>query len=78
MGNCCQKKKRVILLGLEFAGKTSILVKLYYNKPAIILPTMGFNNETISYKKLKIHMFDIGGRKRVEILYRHYYPGVRL
>ena len=79
MGNSCQKQKevKVVLIGLDLAGKTSILQQLCYNKSELTTPTFGFNLETISYGNLKIGIWDIGGQKGGQYLYRHYYPEVR-
>ena len=80
MGNCCQSQKEVnvVLIGLDLAGKTSILRQLRYNEAGPTTPTVGFTLETISYKKLEISIWDTGGQEKVRDLWRHYYGQVRL
>ena len=45
---------RVVTLGLDGAGKTSILFKLKQDEFVQTIPTIGFNVETIEYKNFKV------------------------
>lgn len=45
---------RVVTLGLDGAGKTSILFKLKQDEFVSTIPTIGFNVETIEYKNFKV------------------------
>jgi GTPase SAR1 family protein len=38
---------RILLLGLDNAGKTSILYKLKLKQNVVTIPTIGFNVETL-------------------------------
>ncbi|CCH41074.1 ADP-ribosylation factor [Wickerhamomyces ciferrii] len=62
------------MLGLDSAGKTTILYKLKLNKIKTTAPTVGFNVETFQYKNVKFNMWDVGGQDRLRPLWRHYYP----
>lgn len=62
------------MLGLDSAGKTTILYKLKLNKIKTTGPTVGFNIETFQYKNVKFNMWDVGGQDRLRPLWRHYYP----
>jgi len=44
---------RVVTLGLDGSGKTSILFKLKQNEFVQTIPTIGFNVETLEYKNIK-------------------------
>ncbi|KAH3901429.1 probable ADP-ribosylation factor 3 [Saccharomycodes ludwigii] len=69
------REMKILMLGLDNAGKTSILYKLKLNKVKTHeAPTVGFNVETVSYKKVKFNMWDVGGQERLRPLWRHYYP----
>ena len=46
MGN---KEVRVLILGLDNAGKTTILYKLQMGEVVTTVPTIGFNVETVQY-----------------------------
>jgi ADP-ribosylation factor-like protein 1 len=52
---------RVLILGLDNAGKTTILYKLYAPDRVIrTMPTIGFNMETVTYKNLQFNVWDLG------------------
>lgn len=64
---------RVVALGLDGAGKTSILFKLKQNEFMSVTPTIGFNVETIEYKNLRFNIWDIGGQPKLRPLWKHYF-----
>ena len=64
-----KKEARIVMVGLDAAGKTTVLYKLKLND----VPTIGFNVERIEYKNLKMTIWDIGGQDRLRPLWRHYY-----
>jgi ADP-ribosylation factor protein 1 len=37
------------------------------------IPTIGFNVETVQYKKVNFTMWDVGGQDKIRPLWRHYY-----
>lgn len=61
------------MLGLNAAGKTTILYKLKLNQCVTTVPTIGFNVETVTYKDVKFNVWDVGGQDRIKPLWRHYY-----
>jgi tripartite motif-containing protein 23 len=64
---------RVVTLGLDGAGKTSVLFKLKQNEFMTMLPTIGFNVETVEYNNLKFTIWDVGGQHKLRPLWKHYY-----
>merc|ERR1712151_985055 len=66
---------RILMVGLDAAGKTSILYKLKLGEVQATIPTIGFNVETVEYKNIKFTVWDIGGQDRIRKLWRHYYLG---
>jgi small GTP-binding protein len=64
---------RILIQGLDAAGKTTILYKLKLGEVVTTIPTIGFNVETISYKNIDITCWDVGGRDKIRPLWRHYY-----
>ena len=52
-------------IGLDAAGKTTLLYKLKLGEVLTTIPTIGFNVETIEYKGLKMTSWDVGGRVRL-------------
>lgn len=69
------KEVRILMLGLDAAGKTTILYKLKLNQTMTTIPTVGFNVENFTYKNIKFNMWDVGGQDKIRPLWRHYYSG---
>src|SRR3569833_64894 len=63
---------RILMVGLDAAGKTTILYKLKLGEVVTTIPTIGFNVETVEYKNLKFTMWDVGGQDKLRPLWRHY------
>ena len=55
---------KIIIVGLDNAGKTTILYSLLTGDAMMTSPTIGSNVEEIQYKNLKFAMWDIGGQDR--------------
>eukprot|EP00795_Rhopilema_esculentum_P004767 gene4767-21072_t len=64
---------RVVALGLDNAGKTSILFKLKQDEFVSTITTIGFNVEVIEHKSMKFTIWDVGGLQKLRPLWRHYY-----
>lgn len=56
-----QFEKRILLLGLDNAGKTSILFQMRDKEFKATVPTVGLNIEHIVYKRYSMTMWDVGG-----------------
>ena len=54
---------KVILVGLDNAGKTTTLYKLLLNEVVVTAPTIGSNVEEVQYKNVKFVMWDLGGQE---------------
>jgi small GTP-binding protein len=67
------KSKRIVMVGLDAAGKTTVLYKLHMGEVVHTIPTVGFNVETIKYKNIEMTCWDIGGQKKIRGLWYHYY-----
>jgi len=67
--------KRVLLLGLDAAGLTTILYKLRLGEVVTSIPTIGFNVEQVMYKRLCMTVWDVGGQDKIRKLWRYYYQG---
>ena len=64
---------RILMVGLDAAGKTTILYKLKLGEIVTTIPTIGFNVETVEYKNLKFTVWDVGGQDKLRPLWRHYF-----
>ncbi|GMF05612.1 hypothetical protein B5S28_g4248 [[Candida] boidinii] len=67
------KEIRILILGLDGAGKTTILYKLQMGEVVKTKPTIGFNVETLNYKNISINMWDLGGQTSIRPYWRCYY-----
>jgi len=56
-----KKEMRILMLGLDAAGKTTILYRLKLGEVVQSVPTIGFNVESVEYKKIKFTVWDVGG-----------------
>lgn len=56
---------RIAMLGLDAAGKTTILYKLKLNEIVTTIPTVGFNVEEVNFHNLSMTVWDVGGQKAV-------------
>ena len=63
----CPKGARILMLGLDSAGKTTILYKLKLGEVVSTTPTIGFNVETAEFKKVQFKVWDIGGQDKVSV-----------
>ena len=70
-----KKSARILLLGLDAAGKTTMLYKMKLNEVMSTVPTIGFNVEEVKYKNLTMNIWDVGGQTKIRKLWRHYYQG---
>ncbi|ORX84071.1 ARF/SAR superfamily [Anaeromyces robustus] len=67
------KEVRILILGLDGAGKTTILYRLQIGEVVTTIPTIGFNVETVNYKNIKFQVWDLGGQTSIRPYWRCYY-----
>eukprot|EP01064_Diplonema_japonicum_P029182 TRINITY_DN4652_c1_g1_i1.p1 TRINITY_DN4652_c1_g1~~TRINITY_DN4652_c1_g1_i1.p1 ORF type:complete len:201 (+),score=36.29 TRINITY_DN4652_c1_g1_i1:47-604(+) len=68
-----KRNARILMVGLDAAGKTTILYKLKLDEHVTTVPTIGFNVETVEYKNIKFSVWDVGGQDKLRPLWKHYY-----
>ena len=68
-----KKDVRILMLGLDAAGKTTILYQLKMGEIVKTIPTIGFNLESLEYKGLNFTVWDVGGQYKIRVLWKHYY-----
>lgn len=55
-------ERRVLMMGLDDAGKTTLLYRWIMDEVVTTIPTIGFNVETVKYPKgFAFTMWDVGG-----------------
>lgn len=67
------REVRILLLGLDNAGKTTILKKLASEDVAEITPTQGFNIKSVQTAGFKLNVWDIGGQRKIRPYWRNYF-----
>jgi len=70
-----KQEMRILMVGLDAAGKTTILYRLRLGEVVTTIPTIGFNVETVEYNNLSFTVWDVGGQEKIRPLWRHYYNG---
>ena len=68
-----QRDLKILMVGLDAAGKTTILYQLRLGESITSIPTIGFNVETVQYKNVCFNIWDIGGQERLRALWAHYF-----
>lgn len=68
-----EKEMRLLMLGLDNAGKTTILKKYNGEDIDTISPTLGFNIKTLEHKGYKLNIWDVGGQKSLRSYWRNYF-----
>ncbi|CAN7999667.1 unnamed protein product, partial [Ixodes pacificus] len=67
------RELRILLLGLDNAGKTTILKKLASEDVAHITPTQGFNIKSVQAEGFKLNVWDIGGQRKIRPYWQNYF-----
>ncbi|KAL1770833.1 ADP-ribosylation factor 4C [Sigmodon hispidus] len=67
----------IVMLGLDSAGKTTVLYRLKFNEFVNTVPTIGFNTEKIKLsngtaKGISCHFWDVGGQEKLRPLWKSY------
>lgn len=72
-----KREMRILMVGLDAAGKTTILYKLKLGEVVTTIPTIGFNVETVEYRNISFTVWDVGGQDKIRPLWRHYYQNTQ-
>ncbi|XP_053217417.1 putative ADP-ribosylation factor-like protein 5C isoform X2 [Podarcis raffonei] len=67
------REHKVIIIGLDNAGKTTILYQFLMNEVVHTSPTIGSNVEEIVLRKTHFLMWDIGGQETLRSTWHTYY-----
>ncbi|XP_063676897.1 ADP-ribosylation factor-like protein 3 [Bolinopsis microptera] len=67
------REVRILLLGLDNAGKTTILKALADEDITHIMPTQGFNIKSVATTGFKLNVWDIGGQKKIRPYWKNYF-----
>ncbi|XP_020855690.1 ADP-ribosylation factor-like protein 4A [Phascolarctos cinereus] len=67
----------IVILGLDCAGKTTVLYRLQFDEFVNTVPTKGFNTEKVrvtlgNAKTVTFHFWDVGGQEKLRPLWKSY------
>ncbi|TEB29541.1 GTP-binding protein [Coprinellus micaceus] len=68
-----EREMRILFLGLDNAGKTTILKKLNKEDISGISPTLGFNIKTFVHGNYTLNIWDVGGQRTLRPYWRNYF-----
>lgn len=64
---------RILVLGLDNAGKTTIVKRLNGEDIDSITPTLGFKISTFKYEPYTLNIWDVGGQKSLRSYWKNYF-----
>ena len=66
-------ESRILVLGLDNAGKTTILKAMSQEDITQIQPTQGFNIKSLQQDGIKLNVWDIGGQREIRPYWKNYF-----
>ncbi|KAM7302797.1 putative ADP-ribosylation factor, ARF [Ixodes scapularis] len=67
------EEHKVVIVGLNNAGKTTILYQFLMNEVVHTSPTIGSNVEEVVWKNVHFIMWDLGGQESLRTTWNTYY-----
>ncbi|TPP65758.1 ADP ribosylation factor 2 [Fasciola gigantica] len=68
-----EREVRVLILGLDNAGKTTVVKKFKGEDINGISPTLGFSIQTLEHMGYKLNIWDVGGQRSLRSYWRNYF-----
>ncbi|KAL6042920.1 ADP-ribosylation factor-like protein 2 [Balamuthia mandrillaris] len=68
-----EKEMRLLMLGLDNAGKTTLVKRFNGEEVDEVSPTLGFNINTLEYQGYRLNIWDVGGQKSLRSYWRNYF-----
>jgi hypothetical protein len=73
-----QTEHKIVLVGLDNAGKTTILYQFLMNEVVHTSPTIGSNVEEVVWKNIHFIMWDLGGQESLRAAWNTYYTNTEV
>lgn len=71
-----QREFKLVVVGLDAAGKTTILKKMRFDEFMQTAPTIGMNTEDIQVRNVNIKVFDLAGQEKMRAVWKYYYSSI--
>ena len=71
-----KRDMKIVVVGLDAAGKTTILNKMRFDEVMQTAPTIGVNTEDIQVKNVQIKVFDLAGQEKMRSVWKYYYSSI--
>ncbi|PHJ22612.1 adp-ribosylation factor-like protein 2 [Cystoisospora suis] len=68
-----EKELRLLMLGLDNAGKTTIVKRINGQDWNTVSPTLGFSISSFEYRNYKLNIWDVGGQRTIRSFWRNYF-----
>ncbi len=68
-----EREMRILILGLDNAGKTTIVKKFNGQDIHSISPTLGFQINTLYFSNYKLSIWDVGGQISIRTYWRNFF-----
>ncbi|CAG2058012.1 unnamed protein product [Timema podura] len=72
------RKHKIVMVGLDNAGKTTILYQYLMNEVVHTSPTIGSNVEEVVWKNIHFIMWDLGGQQSLRAAWSTYYSNTEV
>ncbi|CAI5946018.1 unnamed protein product [Closterium sp. NIES-64] len=68
-----EREMRILMVGLDNAGKTTIVMRFNGQDTSQVGPTLGFSITTLRYKGFNLNVWDVGGQRTLRAYWRNYF-----
>lgn len=69
---------KIVIVGLDNAGKTTILYQFLMNEVVHTSPTIGSNVEEVVWRNIHFIMWDLGGQQSLRAAWSTYYTNTEV
>ncbi len=71
-----KREFKLCIVGLDAAGKTTILNRMRFDEVMATAPTIGVNTEDIQVRNVNIKVFDLAGQEKMRNVWKYYYSSI--
>mgnify|MGYP001033134132 CR=1 FL=1 len=72
-----KEETKILMLGLDAVGKTTILYGMTLGQVINTIPTIGFNVEKLKYKNLEFTVWDLGWSEKLRHIKQEFYKNTK-